>query len=354
LNRPIEGYVADPTAMAMEYQHYYGKVLANSDVEGWFNQASQQVRKKDYATAVVRLEQVAKVAAVPLVFNNLGVLYAQLNDKSRAINAFREALARDVDYRQVRVNLDRMRDIVAMGAEPVSREVEPNNNMTVANVMTVGRPVDGEIAASVGDVDFFRLTTPPAPRDLIAIEITNKSKTLAPVLKIFNEDGRITNWGQMVREPGADLKETISPPPNAILYLQVSGYGSSAGSYTLLVHPLKAFDEYEPNDDIYRASRIELGKETPANIMDADDTDFYSFVSPRAGTVSVVVTNKSATLVPALSTFYPDKRSSGFGPDVRTPGLNLRHTIDVLENQIYYIQVWSQSNTTGPYTLLVE
>jgi len=88
--------------------------------------------------------------------------------------------------------------------------------------------------------------------------------------------------------------------------------------------------------------------------MDANDTDFYSFVSPRTGTVSIVISNRSTTLIPALSTFFPDKRSSGFGPDIRTPGLNLRHTMDVHENQIYFIQVWSQANTSGDYSLVVE
>ena len=73
------------------------------------------------------LEQVAKVAAVPVVFNNLGVLYAEFNDRSRSINAFREALARDMDYQPVRLNLDRLKDVMALGADPVSREIESNN-----------------------------------------------------------------------------------------------------------------------------------------------------------------------------------------------------------------------------------
>ena len=120
------------------------------------------------------------------------------------------------------------------------------------------------------------------------------------------------------------------------------------------MRPLKAFDTYEPNDDIYNAPRITVGSTIVANIMDANDTDFYSFVSPRTGTVSIVISNRSTTLIPALSTFFPDKRSSGFGPDVRTPGLNLRHTMEVQENQIYFIQVWSQANTAGDYSLIVE
>ena len=86
----------------------------------------------------------------------------------------------------------------------------------------------------------------------------------------------------------------------------------------------------------------------------ADNTDVYSFVSPRNGTVNFILTNRSSTLIPALSTFLPDRRSSGFGPDVREPGGNLRHSIPVQANQTYYIQVWAQGNTTGDYSFIIE
>jgi hypothetical protein len=217
-----------------------------------------------------------------------------------------------------------------------------------------GKAVEAEIQAAVDDVDFFRVTTPPAPRDRISIEITNGSKTLAPMLRVLTEEGRITDWNKITREAGANLQQTIDPPPNTTLQLEISGNDTSAGAYTLLVRPLKAFDTYEPNDDIFNAPPITVGSTIAANIMDAKDTDFYSFVSPRTGTVSIVIANRSTTLIPALSTFLPDKRSSGFGPDVRTPGLNLRHTMDVRENQTYFIQVWSQANTAGEYSLIVE
>ncbi len=352
--RMMPGYIAGAQNMTQEYQRFYGRPLGNSEVERAFEQADQRVRARDYSTAAGLLEQVSKVAAVPVVFNDLGVLYAELNDKSRAINAFREALARDIDYKPVRVNLDRLKDVMALGADPVSREVESNDNMTSANIIAPGKAVEAEIDAAVNDVDFFRVTTPPPPRDLIAIEITNHSSTLAPVLKLFDDERRITNWGKIVREPGANLRQIVALPPNTTCYLQVSGYGSSAGAYTLLFQPLRAFDNYEPNDDIYHAARIALGTTIMAGIMDADDTDYYSFVSPRSGTVSVLITNRSTTLIPALSTFDPDMRSSGFGPDVRTPGRHLRHTMEVHANQTYFIQVWSQANTAGDYSLIVE
>jgi hypothetical protein len=352
--RPISGYNPDSALLLQEYQHFYGKPLSNPDVERLYSQANARVAAKDYSNALGMLEQVAKTAAVPAVFNNLGVLYAEVGDRSRSINAFREALARDMDYKPVRLNLDKLKEIMALGAEPVSREVESNDNPTLANIIACGKPVEGEIAAAVNDVDYFRINTPPAPRDLIAIDIVNHSTTLAPVLKIFDSEGRLTDMGKSELKPGASLHTIIAPASNSMFYLEISGYGSSAGAYTLSVTPQKAFDKYEPNDDIYSPSRITLGSPVEANIMDDADTDFYSFVSPRTGTVNIVITNRSDTLIPALSTFYPDRRSSGFGPDIRMKGGNLRHTLEVLENQTYYLQVWSQKATSGAYTLIVE
>jgi len=133
--------------------------------------------------------------------------------------------------------------------------------------------------------------------------------------------------------------------------LQLAGYGDTAGLYVLKVTPRKAFDQYEPNDEIYNSRPIRIGAIVDANIMDKGDTDYYSFETERAGKVRVSIENRSATLIPALSTFTPDQRSSGFGPDVRTPGANLEHSFNVQANQKYYIQVWSQANTAGEYTL---
>uniref|UniRef100_Q02CB2 Tetratricopeptide TPR_2 repeat protein n=1 Tax=Solibacter usitatus (strain Ellin6076) TaxID=234267 RepID=Q02CB2_SOLUE len=352
-NRPISGYSSSTATVLQEFLHFYGKPLDNAEIERLCNQANERVAAKDYSNAVGMLEQVVKVAGVPAVYNNLGVLYAEVNDRPRSINAFREALARDVDYQPVRLNLERLKEIVALGADPVTREVESNNNPGLANIIAVGRPVEGAIAASMDDVDFFRVTTPPAPRDLILIEIENHSTTLAPVLKVFDADERLTGMGK-TGAAGESVKLTISPSPNTAYFLQVSGYGGSAGAYTLRVLAQKAFDAYEPNDDIFNARRLTLGTPVEAGIMDDTDTDFFSFVSPRSGTVSIVINNRSTTLIPALSTFFPDMRSSGFGPDVQTPGGTLRHTLEVQENQTYFLQVWSRSSTAGKYSLLVE
>jgi hypothetical protein len=352
---PIKGYIGGIETVQKEYQRFHGKPLKNPAVERLFKLASERIAAKDYEAAALLLETVSQDAAVPVVFNDLGVLYAQLNDRSRAINSFRDALARDMDYLPVRENLARLRYLsLTDAADPVTREIEPNNSPRFANVIVAGKPVDGEIAAGVGDLDYFRFTSPPAPRDVIQIAIEARSPELSPMLRIYDSEKRLTEMAAESQAAGETLTFTFSPAPNTTFYLEISGKGGSAGKYTLKVVPQRAFDNYEPNDDILNARRIEIAHTITANIMDARDTDFYSFIAPRSGAVTVAVRNQSSTLIPALTTFAPDLRNMGFGPDVRTPGAHLRHSFDVVENQTYYLQVWSANNTTGEYTLTIE
>ena len=42
-------------------------------------------------------------------------------------------------------------------------------------------------------------------------------------------------------------------------------------------------------------ARSTWGKPVEANIMDTQDTDFYSFLAPRDGSVTIDIQNRSAT-----------------------------------------------------------
>ena len=55
----------------------------------------------------------------------------------------------------MRLNLDRMKDVIALGADPVTREVESNNNSTLANIVAPGKAVEGEIEAAIETSTFF-------------------------------------------------------------------------------------------------------------------------------------------------------------------------------------------------------
>ncbi|MGD0499033.1 MAG: hypothetical protein ABSC23_11415 [Bryobacteraceae bacterium] len=351
----LPGYIADPVMLNQEYMRFYSKPLTDEDVKQQFQKAAALTAIGDYRGAVASLEAATKQAAVPLIFNDLGLLYERLDDRSRAINSFRDALSRDLSYFPARTNLNRLQATAATdSAAPVSQEVEPNDNSLSANLVALDKSVDAEIAAGQGDVDFYRFSAPPAPRDILTLDIANRSKTLAPMVSLYDEVMRPLDWHPEEHEPGASLNLRFSPEPNAKLFIQVRGYADSSGAYTLTLHALRAFDAYEPNDDIINARRIDVNRTIDANIMDAKDTDYYSFVAPRTGKATIEIRNHSTTLIPQLSLFTPEQRASGFGPDVRTKGANLTCDMPVSAGLVYFIQVWSQEESAGAYSLTIK
>lgn len=351
----LPGYIASTAVFERESTHFYGKAAQNADAEEKFQLAAESMSKHDYAGAAALLEDASKQAAIPVIFNDLGVLYARMDDVARTVHAFREALARDGGYGPARKNLERLKGLhLSNTVYPVRREIEPNDTLALANLIAPGKPVDGEISGNANDVDWYRVSAPVPPRDLMQIEITNRSKTLALILSLWDDNMAALGAGKKSPEPGDSIAGSLSPLPNSTVYIKVEGIGGATGPYTLVVRALKAFDAYEPNDLIFQATKIALGQAIEANIMDAQDTDFYSFVSPRTGRVTIDIQNRSSTLIPALTTFSPDMRNSGFGPHVTQPGAGLRHTMEVLESQVYYVQVWSQADTAGNYTLTIQ
>jgi hypothetical protein len=352
---PLAGYEADVEVLKEQYRVFHGRLLRNPEVEQLFAEAARQTSAGQYEAAAGLLRQASGDAAVPVVFNNLGVLYAELSDRSRALAAFREALARDTRYRLTHENIERLGGFMVAAAEPVTREVEPNNSNVNANLIQVGTPVEADLAADANDVDSFRFVSPAAPRDVLTVEVRPHSGKLELELKMFDGDQRLLELGPAgAADPGQPITVYFSPPPNTAFYLQVSAAHNTAGEYTVSVRQLHKFDAGEPNDDIFSATPLTVGQTVEANIMDADDTDFYSFESPRTGTVTIDLEARSATLIPALTTFSSDKRNTGFGPDVRVPGGRLHHTLEVQEHMTYYLQVWSPGKSSGEYALTVK
>jgi hypothetical protein len=199
------------------------------------------------------------------------------------------------------------------------------------------------------------VVAPPSPRDLITVDLINHSIGFTPQLHIYDANFRPLSWGEPAGRAGESSRVTGGPQPNASIYIAVSSADSRVGGmYVLTVRAQKAFDAYEPNDDIASARRIALGVDIEANVMDAEDNDFYSFQSPRSGTVSIEIRNRSDTLIPALTTYSANHINLGFGPEVRKPGAGLRHSLAVEKDQIYYVRILSQAGTAGAYTLRVE
>lgn len=349
---PVTGYEERVDVLRREFQDFYGKLMSSSGAERLFEDAAREVEGGRYPAAIEWLRGAAKEAAVPVIFNDLGVLIAETGDRTQAAAAFQEGLARDPENILLQRNAARLGFRLEM-TRPVTAEAEPNNSATNANLIPLGKDVSAEMAGDSGDTDCFRFIAPPAPRDHIAIEVETRSRTLELGMRIYDAEQRLA-LDRRPAGPGQRIVEYFSPPPNTNWSLEFWSAHGTSGDYTVRVTAMRAFDSYEPNDNIFAATRIEVGTPVRANIMDVDDTDFYTFESPVSGTVTVEVENGSPTLIPALTTFGPDKRNIGFGPDVRTPGQNLRHNMAVEAHQTYFLQVWSQGRSSGEYTLTVH
>jgi hypothetical protein len=177
---------------------------------------------------------------------------------------------------------------------------------------------------------------------------------LIPRLRLYDEGGNLVTGLKEAPGPGMPLRLDFSPPPNTLYYVQVEGASGTGGDYTLTVSALRAFDVYEPNDTIVTATQIALGHTIDANIMDPDDIDFYSFLSPVAAAVNIDLVGGSGTLVLGLGAFAPDLRSTGFAPDAKGPEAPVHYQMQLEANQLYYVQVFSRDNTAGPYSLTVK
>lgn len=348
---PLDNYQRDVETVEQEYRRFHGRLLRDPELEHEFRISVDLVSKRDYKGAIEALEAVAKGAGVPAIFHDLGSLYAAVGDRARAIQAYREVLARDAGYRPVRDSIDRLRWMGSGEAEPLKREMEPNNSPVVANLIGFGAPVEGELSA--GDTDTFKFITPPAPRDIVRLEISNPTRSIELGVRV-SDDGPKAESANLTVSPGEALTRYLAREPNLPMYLQIWGAHNTTGPYRVTLTALKAFDAYEPNDDIFNARRIEPGGRIEANIMDSDDTDYYAFQSPRTGDVTIEIENQSDSLIPALTTFNAERRNTGFGPDVRTRGASLHHTMHVEEHQTYYLQVWPQALSFGKYAMTVH
>jgi hypothetical protein len=351
--RPLNGYDSNAETFRSQYHDFYGKLMSDPNAERLFEQAATAVAVRQFAEAAGDLLEASKEAPLPVVFIDLGIVLGEMQDRAGAAAAFREAISRLPDDPILLQNLARLGGVDVEASRPVAEEAEPNNSLSDANVIALQTDVPAAIPEGTADVDCFRFVTPPGPRDHIAIEIENRSPTLELGMRLYDGSQRLA-MDHRAEGPGKRILEYIAPRPNTTWYLEIWSAHDSGGGYTVRVSPLRAFDDYEPNDNIFAATHIQPGTTIRANIMDVADTDFYSFESQATGTVTIELENRSETLIPALSTFGPDKRNTGFGPDVRTPGGSLRHTMAVEAYRTYYLQVWSQSRTIGEYSLTIH
>ncbi len=349
------------------------------ELESSISRAINLVEGGFYKDAIPLFEEIAKKAQAPAIYYNLGTLHLLENRLEQAHEAFKEGIALDPTYQPLRLNLARLyeqegritktmeqlekapdeaaavvllarlRDKAAAGLF----DQEPNDDILSPNDTPLAKNILGAISPQ-SDIDFFKFTAPVPPRDILGVEVKNLSTKLQLRVQLWGTDKRLL-WRnaayahQVTR--GQDIHHVFSALPNRVYYLSISSLGAQ-GKYQLSLSPKRAFDSYEPNDDILTPHDVEIGSSITANLMDQADRDYYRIRSSE-NAVSVSLENSSQGLQPQLQVWRGDKShlwtNASYGYQV-TPGQDVETSFATEGEGTYYVSVASLGGY-GKYTL---
>jgi hypothetical protein len=341
-------FIGSVSVIENQYQQFVGQPM-KADVKAQLTAAVNLANAGQYEASRRIFEQMADAVPVPAVYSSIGAFYAEKGDSQHAREFYQKAVAKDPTYKPALANLTAL-TITKPDERPISggREAEPNNDIPHANVLPLGSAVAAEIA-DASDSDYYRLSTGPT-RDIYRASVKNLSTTLAPAVTIY--DAQKNNAGADHRATaGADLDFDFAPEANATVYVQVSRY-DNVGAYSLTVAPLHRYDAFEPNDDIQSAKPLALGKTIDANIMDAQDRDFYQITSGAAGNLTVMLKNTSSALAPTI-TLYDGQKNEMTSDHRASGGADLSLPFAAQANSTYYVQI-SRYDGSGTYSLTVK
>jgi hypothetical protein len=287
---------------------------------------------------------------------------AELVMQTPAAEIFGKAVdaARNVsrEFNQQVVDVQKEQALQSLQAVPPAQieiaaaEQEPNNDALSANIL----PLDTWVRAAINpikDNDFFAFTTPATYRDWIRIEVRNQSTTWDPNFELFdNSKSSIASAHNATA--GGDLAYDFVAPPTSLYIVRVSSYyGQSTGVYLIRVSPQKGYDSFEPNDDILKAKRINVGAPIKAKIMDKDDVDFYFADGQGERQMTVRVANQSTTLHPNIVVFDGNKTEIG-NQHNSTAGGDLSFTFKAPPGAVYVRLSDYYVQNGGEYALTIE
>lgn len=220
-----------------------------------------------------------------------------------------------------------------------------NGTIEQSSAGTIGTSIDGEILKPE-QKDFYHFDVTSKIRDLAVVRLENKSSTLKPDFKIYDPN-RVQLSDTYDGTAGASVEKTITIEPGKSFYVSVVPAYSSVGKYTLSITPQKAYDSYEPNNDVLSATPIAIGSPIAGTIMDDKDIRWFRITGAKKKTIHVVFDNQSTTLKPEVKIFSATKSQTLDKYD-STAGANLDFTVDVEPGKDFYLQVFPYG-TTGKF-----
>jgi hypothetical protein len=281
----------------------------------------------------------------------------QLKEKIDSEVAAAKEISRDFNQEVVAVRkaqaLESLRATPPRHVTIAAQESEPNDDGLATNEIALGTWITASIGAPK-DADYFAFTTPKTHRDVIRIELQNRSTTLEPRIELF--DAEKTSRGEVHKTTqGADLTYSFVAGPATPYVVRVSNYyGENVGVYLMRVTATKAYDAHEPNDGILDAKTITIAEPVTAGIMDKDDVDYFVVTSgDKEGVLRALVQNRSTSLQPEVAAYDATKALIGSARNT-TAGGDTSYAFKVKPNTTYFVRVRDYySSAAGDYTLTV-
>ncbi|MEL6224108.1 MAG: hypothetical protein AAFR31_15855 [Cyanobacteria bacterium J06627_8] len=378
-----ELYFLTLDTIELEYDQYEEVPLSNQPIlKETLEQAFNLVTAGEYRTALERFQETETRLRVPSIRNNIGVLHTVLGNYDSAQEAYRLVFELDPNYPGTYFNFGLLLDAQRRWEEAVryfdrstleasrerlniltaelekdahEQELEPNENPNRATPIVLDELIDGAIE-NLDDQDFYSFEMPETQRDVVQVRFENNAPQMEATLRFLDAEKKYLTMLQ-TENTGENLDYAFSGIPGAVYYIHVftnSFLREGLGNYRLSVTPMSAYDEYEPNDDIFDASRITIAQSIEAGIMDEDDQDFYYFSTPdEAQNIRVLVENRSSTLWPSFNLF-DERKNLIEQQQANNREADVELTYSIEPNSDYFVQILGMNGyTQGPYTLTV-
>ncbi len=116
---------------------------------------------------------------------------------------------------------------------PVKKEHEPNDQITTANLITMGTTISG-IVDSTEDRDFFKFKTGQSPNTRVILRKTASGGFDASVTIYDNLENRVDD-GSTYGRPEDSISFVFRARSNSYYYAKVEAFHSDGGPYELLI-----------------------------------------------------------------------------------------------------------------------
>lgn len=253
--------------------------------------------------------------------------------------------------------------LVVTGAEPgfvpdlvpVRAEVEPNNRVSIANLIALGGEVVGAIQES-RDEDWFRLEmeTP----GLLRVQVSEWAANLRGRIDFYRYDLQHLGLRQATN-PGDTLTTEwrISNPGTYYIKLNASGtVETSDQPYRLALEWVPVVDVYEPNNRFHDAVPLSGQNRVNGYLFDDGDVDFYQVQSQIGNTLRISVGEVPVEIQTQLDIYDKDQRVIA-SKRASNNGQPITLEMPVTETGLYGIRfsdIGNNSFSTSPYTLVID